>query len=324
MSNSNFADSAADMLRWAETLSGIARTGLGFTQSLYEKERFEEVLKVAADIRAAAIEEAESEVLFDEWLSTVGEGVAGYVTPKVAVAAVVGNDRGEILLTQRADSGWWLYPVGWADVGYSPSEIAMKEVLEETGIECEPVSLIAVLDGLRLGFARVPMYSIVFHCRMTGGELKGHPLETSAVGFFARDALPQPLAGAHRWLDLAFRAIDGEAGRDVVRPAPQPHLARRVDRAATSSGRELVDEERDDRHLAVRAFPRVADRLVVDEPAAIGRERERGGGEAREPRGLDLVAVRGEGFEPVPQTRRAAALRRRAAAPAGRRPGTAG
>ena len=131
--------SAADLLRWAETLSGIARTGLGFTQSLYEQERFEEVLKVAADIRAAAIEEAEADVLFDEWLSTVGEGVAGYVTPKVAVAAVVGNDAGEILLTQRADSGWWLYPVGWADVGYSPSEIAMKEVLEETGIECEPV-----------------------------------------------------------------------------------------------------------------------------------------------------------------------------------------
>jgi ADP-ribose pyrophosphatase YjhB (NUDIX family) len=205
-----FAVAASDLLRWAETLSGIARTGLGFTQSLYERERFEEVLHVAADIRAAAIEEAESDVLFEEWLATIGEGVAGYVTPKIAVAAVVGNDDGEILLTQRADSGWWLYPVGWADVGYSPSEIAVKEVFEETGIECEPVSLIAVLDGLRLGFARIPMYSIIFHCRMLGGELRGHPLETSAVGFFARDALPQPLAGVHRWGELAFAAIDGK------------------------------------------------------------------------------------------------------------------
>src|SRR3989449_7228562 len=205
-----FAISAADLLRWAESLAGIARTGLGFTESLYEKERFQEVLKVAADIRAAALEEAEGDALFDEWLASVGEGVAGYVTPKVAVAAVVGNDAGEILLTQRSDSGVWLYPVGWADIGYSPSEVAVKEVYEETGIEVEPVSLIAVLDGLRLGFARVPMYSLVFHCRMIGGELKGHPLETSAVGFFARDAMPQPLAGAHRWLDLAFRAIDGE------------------------------------------------------------------------------------------------------------------
>jgi ADP-ribose pyrophosphatase YjhB (NUDIX family) len=211
MDANDFAVSASDLLRWSEALSAVARTGLGFTQSLYEKERFEEVLKIAADIRAAAIDEAEGDALFEEWLTTVGEGVAGYVTPKIAVAAVVGNDRGEILLTQRADSGWWLYPVGWADVGYSPSEIAIKEVFEETGIECEVLSLIAVLDGLRLGFARLPMYSLVFHCRMIGGELRGHPLETSAVGFYPRDALPQPLAGAHRWRDLAFAAIDGKA-----------------------------------------------------------------------------------------------------------------
>jgi ADP-ribose pyrophosphatase YjhB (NUDIX family) len=215
--------SAADLLRWGETLSGIARTGLGFTQSLYEKERFEEVLKVAADIRAAAIEEAESDALFEEWLASVGEGVAGYVTPKVAVAAVVGNERGEILLTQRADSGVWLYPVGWADVGYSPSEVAVKEVYEETGIEVEPLALIAVFDGLRLGFARLPLYSLVFHCRILGGELQGHPLETRQVGFFARDALPQPLAGGSRWVETAFAAIDGDLRpADFDRPRTPP------------------------------------------------------------------------------------------------------
>jgi ADP-ribose pyrophosphatase YjhB (NUDIX family) len=204
-----FVPSASDLLRWAEALSGIARTGMGFTQSLYERERYEEVLRVAADIRYAAIEEAAGGTLVEEWLETVGNGVPGYVTPKCAVAAIVGNDDGEILLTQRADSGVWLYPVGWADVGYSPSEVAVKEVLEETGIECEPVALIAVLDGLRLGFARVPLYSMLFHCTMLGGELTGHPLETSQVGFYPRDRLPQPLAGAHRWVDLAFAAIDG-------------------------------------------------------------------------------------------------------------------
>jgi ADP-ribose pyrophosphatase YjhB (NUDIX family) len=123
---------------------------------------------------------------------------------------VVGNDAGEILLTQRSDSGLWLYPVGWADVGYSPSEVAVKEVHEETGIEVEPVSLLAVFDGLRLGFAHIPLYSLVFHCRMLGGELRGHPLETRDVGFFARDALPDLLGGADRWVDLAFAAIDGE------------------------------------------------------------------------------------------------------------------
>ena len=201
-----------DLIRWAEALSGIARTGLGFTQSLYERERFEEVLAVAGDIRAAARadEEFDAEHVIEEWMKGVGEGVAGYVTPKVAVGAVVHNDDGEILLVQRADSGIWLYPTGWADVGYSVSEVVVKEVHEETGIECEPLRLLAVLDGLRLGFIRVPMHLLMFHCRATGGELRRHPLECAAVGWFAEDNLPWPLAGSGFWVPMAFAALRGE------------------------------------------------------------------------------------------------------------------
>jgi ADP-ribose pyrophosphatase YjhB (NUDIX family) len=211
-----------DLIRWSEALSAIARTGLGFTQSLYERERFEEVLAVAGDIRAAAEvgEEFDAEHYVDEWMKGVGRGVAGYVTPKVAVGAVVYNDEGEILLVQRADSGIWLYPTGWADVGYSASEIAVKEVREETGILCEPLRLIALLDGLRLGFTTVPLYSLVFLCRALGGELKAHPLETRAVGWFSEDDLPRPLAGIDQWGKQAFRAIRGEE-LDVLYDEPR-------------------------------------------------------------------------------------------------------
>ena len=199
-----------DLVRWSEALAAIARTGLGFTDSLYERERFEEVLRVAADIRVAAGHDSSPEVLVEEWLAHVGRGVAGYVTPKVAIGAVVGNEAGEILLVQRSDSGMWLYPTGWADVGYSPAEVAVKEVLEETGMLVEPVRLIAVLDGLRLGFTTIPLYSLVFHCRLVGGELRAHPLECRAVGWFGEDGLPSPLAGAGRWQVPAFEAIRGE------------------------------------------------------------------------------------------------------------------
>jgi ADP-ribose pyrophosphatase YjhB (NUDIX family) len=201
-----------DLIRWAEALSGIARTGLGFSDNLYERERFEEVLAVAGDIRAAADSEGEfdAEDFVEEWMKGVGKGVAGYVTPKIGVGAVVHNAEGEILLVQRADSGIWLYPTGWADVGYSASEIAVKEVHEETGIICEPVRLIALLDGLRLGFTRVPMYSLVFLCRAVGGSLEAHPLETRNVGWFPEDALPSPLAGVDQWGKQAFAAIRGD------------------------------------------------------------------------------------------------------------------
>src|SRR5215831_3515209 len=143
-----------DLHRWSEALAGIARTGLGFTQNLYERERFEEVLAVAADIAHAAGGDFDPDHQIEEWMGQVGEGVPGYVTPKVGVAAVVGNADDEILLVQRADSGIWLYPTGWADIGYSASEVAVKEVREETGIECRPIRLLALLDGLRLGFTQ--------------------------------------------------------------------------------------------------------------------------------------------------------------------------
>ena len=119
----------------------------------------------------------EQDHFVQEWLESVGVGVPGYVTPKVAIGAIVGNDDGQLLLVQRADSGIWLYPTGWADVGYSPAEVAVKEVAEETGVECVPERVLAVIDGQRMGFSRFGMYMLVFHCRAVGGEL--HPIRSS-------------------------------------------------------------------------------------------------------------------------------------------------
>jgi ADP-ribose pyrophosphatase YjhB (NUDIX family) len=218
-----------DLARWSETLAAIARTGLGFSENLYERERFEEVLHVAADIKAAAAEiEEQAEIarttdhFVQEWLDNVGEGVPGYVTPKVAIGAVVGNGDGQMLLVQRKDSGVWLYPTGWADVGYSPAEVAVKEVEEETGIECRPERLIAVIDGQRMGFSRFGMYMLLFHCTATGGSLQGHPLETADVGWFGREHLPERTAGAQWWADMAFSAIAGEELTTSFDPVRSP------------------------------------------------------------------------------------------------------
>lgn len=206
--------SERQLRRWAEALSGIARTGMGFTESQFERERYEEVLRIAADIRVSADDTAglplDAEGLVVEWLGAIDTGVAGYVTPKVAVGAAVANDAGELLLIQRADSGVWLYPTGWCDVGYSAAEVVTKEVHEETGIEVEPVRLIGVLDGLRLGMSRIPLYSLLFLCRAVGGELVPHPLECTDVGWFTESTLPEPLVGVERWGEPVFAALRGE------------------------------------------------------------------------------------------------------------------
>ncbi len=218
--------SERDMRRWAESLAGVARTGLGFTQSQFERERYEEILHIAGDIKACADEGRDGALAADdhviEWMKELGDGVSGYITPKVAVGAAVVNDEGKLLLIQRADSGVWLYPTGWCDVGYSAPEVVVKEVREETGIEVEPVRLIGVLDGLQLGVSRVPLYSLVFLCRPVGGVLKPHELECLDAGWFARDELPADTLGSERWAPEIFAIIDGEKSEvfydDMRRP----------------------------------------------------------------------------------------------------------
>ena len=199
-----------DLIRWSEALAGLARTGLAFTENLFERERYEEVLNIAADIQSHLSGADAPEEKIDEWMQSVGKGISGYVTPKLTVGAVVGNEDQELLLIQRADSGVWLFPTVFADVGYSAAEIAEKEVLEETGMEVQALRIISILDGIRGGFTRMTLYSIIFQCKVIGGTLKPHPLECLDVGFFAQDALPEPLAGSGNWVNQAFAAIRGE------------------------------------------------------------------------------------------------------------------
>ena len=237
-----------DLARWSETLAAIARTGLGFTQNLYERERFEEVLHVAADIKAAATEleddaafERETDHFVQEWLESIGEGVPGYVTPKVAIGAIVGNERGELLLVQRADSGIWLYPTGWADVGYSPAEVAVKEVAEETGIVCEPQRVLSVIDGQRMGFSRFGMYMLLFHCTAIGGELRRPSARDRRRRLVRpRRAPAERTAGAHWWGPMAFAAIDGEDFPTNFDPVRGADVAGRVDRVESATGSALV------------------------------------------------------------------------------------
>ncbi len=201
---------------WIQRLRAIAQTGLAFDPKVYDRERYEELLHLAADMAAThgnLETDAElSQELCDRWRAQVAPGVRGYVTPKVGVGAVVFNECDEILLIQRP-SGRWLYPTGWADIGYSAAQVAVKEVREETGLQITPLRLMAVYDVPHSQETQIEnaLYSLVFYCRLDGGRLNRHPVETLDAGFFARTHLPTPLARADLgWVEHAWAAQRGE------------------------------------------------------------------------------------------------------------------
>lgn len=201
---------------WIQRLRAIAQTGIAFDPPVYDRERYEELLRLAAEMattRATLTQDTMlSNALYEKWRGEVRSGVAGYVTPKVGVGAIVFNDRDELLLIERP-SRMWLFPTGWADVGYSPAQVAVKEVREETGLDVTPLRLIAVYDIRSLLEVDLDqqLYSLIFYCRLDGGELAIQPHEALNVGFFARDALPKPLArGEVGWVEHAWAAHRGE------------------------------------------------------------------------------------------------------------------
>jgi ADP-ribose pyrophosphatase YjhB (NUDIX family) len=210
---------------WIQRLTAIARTGIAFNPPVWDRERYEELLELASEMAATredlSADAQLSSLLYTSWRAQVGTNIVGYVTPKVGVGAVVFNDKDELLLIERP-SHFWLFPTGWADVGYSPAQVAVKEVREETGLNVTPLRLVAVYDIRNLLESGDPhhFYSLIFYCRLDGGELKIRPHEALQAGFFARDALPSPLARQEQdWVELAWAAHDGELSSPYFDPA---------------------------------------------------------------------------------------------------------
>ena len=63
-------------------------------------------------------------------------------TPLTAGDAAVIDPNGKILLMQRADDCTWSLPAGGLEVGETPVDGVVREVLEETGVRCQAVALV--------------------------------------------------------------------------------------------------------------------------------------------------------------------------------------
>ena len=113
-----------------------------------------------------------------------------------AVAALIRDGEGRILLQRRADDGRWNLPAGAIDPGESPDEAVVREVLEETGLEVSPVRVAGVFggpDGFRHRYPNgdeVEFTAIVFECAVVGGSLCADDDETAELGWFRLDARP--------------------------------------------------------------------------------------------------------------------------------------
>jgi len=176
---------STDFLWIAQRMQALAHTGLHFGTGAFDLERYEELNQLSLKMISLLSVEAPQKI----------EGLfklePAYATPKVDVRAVV-IQGGKLLMVKETADGKWSLPGGWADVGYTPREIAVKEVKEETGFEVETQRLLAFFD--KRCHPHPPYleytYKVCILCEIKGGVARGS-IETSEVAFFDPKSLPQ-------------------------------------------------------------------------------------------------------------------------------------
>lgn len=172
-------------LEWAREIQQLCQTGLAFSESEYDTQRYKRLTEIAAEITSSHSDFSKEE-LTENFLAH-----PGYATPKVDIrAAIVENNK--ILLVQESMDNKWAMPGGWADVGESPREAIIRETQEECGLKIVPKKVVGVYDANRDGrpLELFHAYKIVFLCEKVGGSLKTSA-ETIAVNYFDFENLPE-------------------------------------------------------------------------------------------------------------------------------------
>lgn len=171
-------------LKIAREMSAMAQTGLTYTKDPFDRERYQRLRELSALMLAQGSADEYTAII--ESLNRE----YGYATPKVDVRGAAFRD-GKVLLVREVSDGLWTLPGGWADVNQSAGACVAREIFEEAGFEARALKLAAVFDyQLRnRPHSKDSIYKMFFVCEITGGEARPS-LETSEVGFHARDRLP--------------------------------------------------------------------------------------------------------------------------------------
>jgi len=172
-------------LECAKKLEAIAKTGLFYSSNPYDKERFEQIAAISNELIGHYTGLKPSEV--DNFYNSEN----GYITPKVDIRSVIFKDDMILMVKEKSD-GKWTVPGGWADIGFTPYEIAVKETLEESGLKVKPVRVLAIMDKKCHAHPPSPFYTykIFILCEIIGGRLKAS-IETTEAKFFSLTDLPE-------------------------------------------------------------------------------------------------------------------------------------
>lgn len=193
-------------LKWAIEIQSIAQNGLAYTESEYEKERYERIREISAEILSA-----KTGLNLDK-VKGLFCNETGYQTPKIDTRGVIIKDN-KILLV-RENNGTWAIPGGWCDVLETVKSNTIKEVKEEAGLDVEATRIIAIQDRNKHNkpYYAYGLLRIFVLCNALGGEFVEN-IETTESKYYALDELPDNLAEektTKEQIEMCFKAYNDE------------------------------------------------------------------------------------------------------------------
>ncbi len=194
----------SSQLEKIKRLKALADAGLVYSPNQYDIERFEEIRLLSLELMSEISGQSLTK-LTDFYLTE-----PDYPTPKVDVRGFVLNQDNEVLLVKESIDGKWSLPGGWGDVGFTPSEVVIKEIKEETGLDAKVIRLLALYDQKCHPHPPEPLYvyKLVFYCKIMGGSIDTS-FDIEEAGYFSVSELPD--LSENRILGSQIRQLSGLA-----------------------------------------------------------------------------------------------------------------
>lgn len=193
-------------LKWAIEIQSLSQIGLTYTKDVYDRERYERLREISAEMLAKKTEVSIEKVkdLFCH--------ETGYQTPKLDTRAAIFRNN-KILLVHE-NNGTWSLPGGWCDVLESVKSNTEKEVREETGLNVKAVKIISIQDRNK---HNKPVYAygvckIFVLCEVINGKFVEN-IETTEIRYFSLQDLPHNLAEEKtnkEQIEMCFKAYLNE------------------------------------------------------------------------------------------------------------------
>lgn len=144
-------------------------------------------------------------------------GVSAVVIRRQHDDAASSPPSAEILLVRRSDTGVWTVTSGILDPGEDPAPAGAREIYEETGVVAEPVRLAGVWAMPSITYPngdQCRYLDTVMEFQWISGEPRVNDDESTEVGWFTLDALPQPMS-PHQSRKIQW-ALDADAPAQFI------------------------------------------------------------------------------------------------------------